>query len=797
MICLRCAYVFLLALAIGPADSSAEFPRIPYYVGRGVCLECHGPADAGKPCSLENIGEHDNAWSALHKPEAKDIAGLSGVWEPPEKSRICLGCHATGADAGPRWTNPTFDMRDGVQCEACHDAGSLHVEEYRTAVSPDEPSGPPRILRGSRQSCTACHIPRSSHDEVLVNGYRRPAADSRYKTPVNLAVSPDGNRLYVVCENSNSLIVLDSRDGSARAEIAVGLRPHGVAVSPDGSRLYVTCRFSNTLTVIDARTHAVAAEILVGHEPHGVVIDHAGQYAYVANTGENTVSVVNLDQLTETKRLAAGVGPWSLALAPDGRKVWVTNIRPSPGHFREPPKSEVTIVSATESRVVYRAVLDDANMLQGIQLVPGHDVAICTLVRTKNLVPLTRLSQGWCVTNGLGILWPDGRTDQLLLDEPASAFADPMDIAVSPDGRYALVTSGGTNQIALVDLPALLSVLTLASDDDRRNVLPNHLGLSRGYVLKRLPVGRNPRGVIYSPDGRRAYVASALDDAITVIDMEQLCVERTIGLGGPKEMTQTRLGERLFHAATFTLADQFSCRTCHPEGHTNGLTFDIEPDGAGLAPLDNRSLRGVFDTAPFKWEGTNPTLHRHCGKRLAMFFTRMAPLAPADLDALVRYISNIERPSNRHRRPDGLTPSQRRGKALFERTVSNDGEPINPEHRCVTCHASPYGHSEVKSIVGSAMWFDATVDVEIGDLSDVEEFGNLGVAYFYDGGAIMKRYDAAHLLNLYDSAPYLHNGASATLEEMWTRYNLYEAHGMAGDWTRRQLNDLIAYLKAR
>ena len=37
---------------------------------------------------------------------------------------------------------------------------------------------------------------------------------------------------------------------------------------------------------------------------------------------------------------------------------------------------------------------------------------------------------------------------------------------------------------------------------------------------------------------------------------------------------------------------------------------DIEPDGIGLSPVDNRSLRGVLDTAPFKWEGTNPTLKR-------------------------------------------------------------------------------------------------------------------------------------------------------------------------------------------
>ena len=31
--------------------------------------------------------------------------------------------------------------------------------------------------------------------------------------------------------------------------------------------------------------------------------------------------------------------------------------------------------------------------------------------------------------------------------------------------------------------------------------------------------------------------------------------------------------------------------------------------------------------------------------------------------------------------------------------------------------------------------------------------------------------DVPHLNNIYDSAPYLHNGIADTLEEIWTRFN--------------------------
>ena len=56
--------------------------------------------------------------------------------------------------------------------------------------------------------------------------------------------------------------------------------------------------------------------------------------------------------------------------------------------------------------------------------------------------------------------------------------------------------------------------------------------------------------------------------------------------------------------------------------------------------------------------------------------------------------------------------------------------------------------------------------------------------------------DVPHLRYIVDSPPYLHNGAAATLEEIWTRFNMVDRHGAAADLTRQQLNDLIAYLKS-
>ena len=42
---------------------------------------------------------------------------------------------------------------------------------------------------------------------------------------------------------------------------------------------------------------------------------------------------------------------------------------------------------------------------------------------------------------------------------------------------------------------------------------------------------------------------------------------------------------------------------------------------------------------------------------------------------------------------------------------------------------------------------------------------------------------------------FLKQPTDELLEEIWTRYNPYDLHGVTNDMTKDQLNDLIEYLK--
>ncbi len=759
-----------------PAPTKKPMPEYtgPKYAGVRVCAACHMGPEMGYQFSKWRMSPHARAHAVLSTAAAAAMAAAMGVREDPQSSPSCLKCHATAPHRRPAGVLPSYAHHEGVGCEACHGAGSDYARE---AIMRDRRAAVRAGLVGKpRERCLGCHLSAHGKPFDLEAALKRIAHPTRppierttprYKTPLNMALTPDGKELYVACEASHTVVVVDVASRRRIAEIEAGHHPTDVTFTPDGRMAFVSNRLDDTVSAISVSARKVIDTLPVGDEPHGVLTDRPGKHLYVLNTSSDSISVIDIASLKEVKRLEAGRGPWSLALSPDGSRIHVSNSLSRFVKFRTPSMSEVTVLDTGSAVVTDRVVLPAANLLQGVAWHPSGKFALVTLNRTKNLVPMTRLLQGWTITNGLGILWRDGRVDQVLLDEPNRCFPDPTDVAVTPDGRLALVTSSGSDRVAVIRVSKLVTMLERASDHERERVFPNHLGKPTEFVVKHIETKNSPRGILITPDGRTAFVANALDDSLTVIDIPKLEAVERIDLGGPKVITRNRVGERLFHSAAITFHHQFSCHTCHPDGHIDGLTYDIEPDGIGFSPVDNRTLRGILDTAPFKWEGTNPNLHRQCGPRLAVFFTRIQPFTPDQLAALDHYICTIPRPPNRYR-PLGakLTEAQRRGKAIFERTTTNDGRVIPKKNRCITCHFPPLYTDRTQRDVGTKMWLDRSGD-----------------------------FDVPHLNNIYDSAPYLHNGIAETLEEIWTRYNPEDKHGVTNDMTKDQLNDLIEYLK--
>jgi YVTN family beta-propeller protein len=587
--------------------------------------------------------------------------------------------------------------------------------------------------------------------------------EARYLNPRELVLSPDGRRLYVMCEASDEVRVVDTNSGKVLQIVAVGHMPRGISLSPDGLQIFVANSWDDTVSVIDARSLKVVRTLATGFEPNSVITDREGKTLYVANRLSSDISVIDLQSGQETKRLLAGRGASYLALSPDGKRLYCTHVYPQPGAQRTPPESEITVIDTDRQRVVERKPLSNVAGVFHIAFSADGKLGVAPQLRPKNLVPLAHVEHGWAFVDSLALFGDDVHgVVQVPIDELESYFAMPFSAVITPDKTKLYVSSSGSESITVIDVPKMLSYVHATNGP-----IANDLSASANYVIARIPVGRNPKGMLLSGDGKRLYVANRLDDSISVIDTSRDVVVSSIDLGGKQDMTSLRRGERIFYTARFAFQGQFSCANCHIDATFDGLQWDLEPDGFGVDIVDNRSIEDLSGTEPFKWNGGNPNMATECGPRTEKYFYRSQSYNSAELADLVTYVMALPLRPNRYRLPAGeLTPAQERGKAIFERTANKFGKTIPESNQCAYCHSGPKYTNQKLANVGTGKKTDRSPLVDVPQLTNV--------AY---------------------SAPYLHDGSARSMEEIWTIFNPGDTHGFTNDLTKDELNDLIEYLR--
>ncbi|MGA2847817.1 MAG: beta-propeller fold lactonase family protein [Terracidiphilus sp.] len=586
-----------------------------------------------------------------------------------------------------------------------------------------------------------------------------------YASPLEVLFSPDGTRLFVLCQGAEEIRVLNASNYAVIKKIAVGRVPRGFSLSADGKRLFVTNSWDDTLSVIDTDTLAVTATWPVAAEPSGVVEDREGKRLFVANRISNDVAVLDAETGAEEKRLLAGRGTSYLALSPDGKKIYATHVYPNPSAYRTAPESEITVIDAKRAVVVERMPLHAiAGVFHAAFSADGR-LGVAAEYHPKNLVTLAHLEHGGAFQDTLTVFGADvGRNVEVPLDELERYASQPFGVAISPDKSRIYVTSGGSEMVTVIDVPRLLKYIHAHPQPFAQD-----LSASANYVVKRIAVGLNPRGLTLTPDGKRLFVANRLDDTISVIDTRTNSVASTIKLDGPKEITVKRHGEQTFYTARYSFQGQIGCANCHIDSTFDGLTWNLEPDGFGRNIVDNKLLEGVKDTAPYKWTGTNPDIPTECGPRTEKYFWRSENYDNETLADLAVYVRSLKPRPNRFRLAGSdLTPAQERGKAIFERAVDKFKKPISEYNRCSYCHSGPNGTSQKLFEVGTRKATDNT--------------------------GVLK---AAQLTNIALTAPYLHDGSARSMEEIWTVFNPDDKHGRTNDLAKDELNDLIEYLRTR
>jgi Cytochrome c554 and c-prime len=132
--------LLLAALGIGAAGAAAAPAAVSSkYTGPGSCsaTSCHGSV---KPVAGSRIlqneysiwvvqDKHARAYAVLTSPVGERIGRILGIGKS-EQAHKCLACHAL--DVPPAERAKTFELDDGVSCEACHGPASAWLGQHTT-----------------------------------------------------------------------------------------------------------------------------------------------------------------------------------------------------------------------------------------------------------------------------------------------------------------------------------------------------------------------------------------------------------------------------------------------------------------------------------------------------------------------------------------------------------------------------------------------------------------------------------------------------------------------------------------
>ena len=576
-------------------------------------------------------------------------------------------------------------------------------------------------------------------------------------SPTAIVATVDGQTLYVAGATDPCVVELTAT-GEVTRRIALPGMPTGLALSSDGRRLAVTCAAPQSVVCIINRQHGeIEARWAAGHTAMAPVFSADGTTLMVCNRFDDDVALLDTATGKTLARISVVRQPVAAALTPDGKRLFVTNHLQGMAADRDYVAAAVSVIDPEKRAVVATVALPNGSgLLLGVAISPdGHTVAV-----THNLarfqLPTTQVERGWM--NCAALTFIDVATlrvaGTVLLDEVDAGAANPWAVAWSPDGATLVVTHAGTHEVSVIDAPGLLrkiaaQVVDAASAKAASADLTFLLGLRQRVALK----GIGPRAVALI--GGRAWVADYFSDAVELIELGKKPVQsRLVAVGPTVAESIERRGERHFNDATLCFQRWQSCATCHSwDARVDGFNWDLLNDGIGN-PKNTKSMLFTHRTPPAMSTGIRESAEMavRAGFKYIQFAAQGEEVATA-VDAYLKSLQPVPSPKLQNGR---LSAAAQRGGRVFADSAVG----------CVDCH--------------SGRDFTDLHNHAVGTENSREPRDTL--------------FDTPTLVELWRTAPYLHDGSAPTVRELFTTRNTQNRHGNTTHLSPNQIDDLVAYL---
>lgn len=290
--------------------------------------------------------------------------------------------------------------------------------------------------------------------------------------------------------------------------------------------LLVLNKDANELAIVDPASLKVVGRVPVGAAPHEVAVSADGKLAFVANYGAqqagNSISVIDLAAQKEVKRLDLGALRRPHGIVEAGGKIWFT---------------------AEQNRAIARIDPSTLNLewLMGTGQTGTHMLVLTRdqkKIFTANIAANTVTEFEYAGPGEASSSAPQGwRLTQI------SVGKGPEGIAMSPDGGEVWAAHSQDGGVSIIDVASgnvkqVIPGLTKRSNrvkftPDGKQVLISDLAAgdvlvldaAKRGVVKTLHLGGQPEGILITPDGSRAFVATGAEgNKIVVIDLKSLAV---------------------------------------------------------------------------------------------------------------------------------------------------------------------------------------------------------------------------------------------------------------------------------
>ncbi|HMC65016.1 MAG TPA: hypothetical protein VKI65_08750, partial [Gemmataceae bacterium] len=487
-------------------------------------------------------------------------------------------------------------------------------------------------------------------------------------------VSPDGSRLLVANADNGTVTVVDTATRQVLHEIKVGDKPEGVTWIGSGPLAAATVYREDVLVFFDTRDGRILKKLPVADEPYGIVANKSGTRAWVTQDYPGSVTEVDLGVQRVTRQLPVGSFVRGIALSPDERRLYVTEFYTGKLHAVDLETGKVVDTWKGHST---------DNLCRNVVLHPRRPKAYLSHIRSR--VEVADGSGSIFLHLSICDLVPPDhgkRRKSMGLDTYNEVYVvtNPWEAAISPDGKRFYTIYAGTDDMNI----------SAVVDDDYKEIQ------RIGYAVR---LGRNPRAVRLSPDGKTVYIYNALDFAVSIHNAETMRRQATVKVCAPPKTPEWVLGKVLFSTADAPLTSRrwIACSSCHPDGAHDGRTWQ-NPEGLRKTP----AMFGMAHTHPLHWSADRDeaqdfeyTIRGRLMQGRGLLRETIKPkvgFEPAELDehlagrskeldALAVYCNSFEFTLSPHiPAPGKLSQAAERGKRLF----------FSKEVGCVACHSGPY-----------------------------------------------------------------------------------------------------------